>query len=299
MNLKNAVKQFIETMRLERNLSSNTLKAYQIDLALFRKWLNNDNEVSNIICEHIRSYLSHITDTLKYNRTTIRRKLTVLKGFFDYLESEDIIFKSPMRKIRNRYKIERKIPRILNRSELRKFFSNRCRVSNPETDIRNRSIIELLFATGIRVGELVALNLDNIDMHEGNVVVRGKGGHERVICFSSEKTKAILKDFLKIRRSNSTISNALFLNRFGSRLSATSIEKMIKKYQHLAGIKKKVTPHCFRHTMATMLLNNGADIRAVQEILGHASISTTQIYTYVSRRRQKQVMKKYNHRDKF
>jgi site-specific recombinase XerD len=238
--------------------------------------------------------------------------MSVLKSYFSYLEDEDLIAKSPMRKMKARFKIRQKIPVTLTIEEVKMMLKapveekkniqnngsrNNIRIAGIKRCIRNKAILEFLFATGIRVGELVGLNIDDLDMKEYKVKVLGKGNKERLIYFFSRKTLKALREYLKIRGKINAQSEALFLNRFNMRLSATSIEKIFRKSQITAQINRKVTPHCFRHTMASLLINNGVDIRLIQEILGHASISTTQIYTKVSVAKQMEVLRSINPRD--
>ena len=163
---------------------------------------------------------------------------------------------------------------------------------------RNRVILEILFSTGMRIGELVALNIRDVNLQERTILIFGKGRKERIIYISSDEVLVAIKKYLVYRNRIKTKSSALFLNRDNERLSIFSIENIFKKYCKIAKIKKHYTPHCLRHTMATMLLNNGADIREVQEILGHASIVTTQIYTEVSSKHKKKVLMKFNHRNR-
>lgn len=318
MLITEGIDRFIKSIEVERNLSLKTRKAYLCDLRLFENWFGRADYINKISTDTIRSYLVYINNGLHYQGTTVRRKISVLRNFFSYLEDEDLITKSPMRKIKTRFRVQQKLPRVLSLEEARIFLSipllekqkvetgnmgnsvnmSRQMKAKIERVIRDRAIIELLFATGMRIGELVGLNVDDIDMERGTALVLGKGDKERIVYFCSKATKNALKEYLDIRMRIGNEPKAFFLNRFDTRLSATSIEKLFRNYQQKTGITKRVTPHSMRHTMATMLLDNGADIRVVQEILGHASISTTQIYTNVSLERKKEAMEKYNHRDK-
>lgn len=318
MLISEGINNFIGVMKVERNLSLKTRKAYLCDLRFFQEWLNKDVEIGSITTDMIRSYLAHIGNGMNYQDTTIRRKMSVLKNFFGYLEDEDITDRSPLRKIRTRFKVQRKLPRVLTPEEVKLMLkapllekqklNSAAKVKSTirgkrkneikvDQFVRDCAIIELLFATGMRIGELVGLNVDDINVEQGTALVLGKGNKERIVYFCSEATKKALRNYLRIRTRIGNEPKALFLNRFNSRLSATSIEKMFGNYRNKTGIEKNITPHCLRHTMATMLLNNGADIRTVQEILGHTSISTTQIYTEVSPIRQRQIIEKCNPRD--
>ncbi|HCJ67092.1 MAG TPA: recombinase XerC [Elusimicrobia bacterium] len=318
MLILEGINNFMGVMEVERNLSSKTRKAYLCDLRSLQQWLCKDVEIDSITTDTIRSYLVHISNDLHCQDTTIRRKMSVLKNFFGYLEDECIIDRSPIRKIRTRFKTQRKLPRVLTPEEvnlvlkapllekqkLNTVAKAKSTIRGKKKNeikknqfVRDRAIIELLFATGTRVGELVGLDVDDVNLKQGTALVLGKGNKERIVYFCSEATKKALRDYLKIRTRIKNETKALFLNRFDTRLSATSIEKMFRNYRDKTGIEKNITPHCLRHTMATMLVSNGADIRTVQEILGHASISTTQIYTEVSPTRQRQIVEKYNPRN--
>ena len=313
MKIDTATDNFLNTLAVERNLSDRTVKAYKCDLKLFSQLL--DKNVDEITTEDIRGFIGHLEENHDYKDSTIKRKIATLKVFFTFLEEEEIIKDSPTRKIKRKYRVARRLPKVMPIRDLNRLLKATYRevktaemiCNEDKTDInldkqmrayRNRVILETLFSTGMRIGELVALNIKDINLQERTILIFGKGRKERIIYISSDEVLTAIKEYLAYRKKSQTKSSALFLNRDNNRLSIFSIENIFKKYCKIARIKKHYTPHCLRHTMATMLLNNGADIREVQEILGHASIVTTQIYTEVSSKHKKKVLMKFNHRNR-
>jgi integrase/recombinase XerC/integrase/recombinase XerD len=314
MLLDNAISHYLKTLEHERNLSQRTTAAYGFDLQQFSHEVSN-LDVMDITTSHIRDYIERLS-AKKAEETTIKRKIASLKAFFNFLEAEEYIAVTPMRKIHKRYKTARKLPRVLSPSEIRRLLRSplllekrignkkRCIVNGTipcnqvKQCIRDKAILEILFSTGIRIGELSALSTDSYDQTSHTIRIMGKGDKERVLFLSSDEVIESLRRYLEIREPHDPCEKALFLNRYGGRLSIYSVENIFKKYKKLARIKGNHTPHTLRHTMATMLLENGADIRAVQEILGHSSIVTTQIYTQVSTNHKKKVLLKYNQRNR-
>ena len=313
MKIDTATDNFLNTLAVERNLSDRTVKAYKCDLKLFSQLL--DKNVDEITTEDIREFIGHLEENHHYKDSTIKRKIATLKVFFTFLEEEDIISDSPTRKIKRKYRVARRLPKVMPIRDLNRLLKATYRevktaeriCDEDETDInldkqmrayRNRVILETLFSTGMRIGELVALNIKDINLQERTILIFGKGRKERIIYISSDEVLVAIKEYLAYRKKINTKSPALFLNRDHKRLSIFSIENIFEKYCKIAKIKKHYTPHCLRHTMATMLLSNGADIREVQEILGHSSIVTTQIYTEVSSKHKKKVLMKFNHRNR-
>lgn len=313
MKIDTATDIFLNTLAIERNLSERTVKAYRCDLKLFNHVL--DKDIVEITTEDIRAFISYLESHHDYKDSTIKRKIATLKVFFTFLEEEEIIPDSPTRKIKRKYRVARRLPKVMPIRDLNRLLKATYRevktaesmYDEDKTDInldkqmrayRNRAILETLFSTGMRIGELVALDIKDINLQERTILIFGKGRKERIIYISCDEVLVAIKEYLAFRRKIQTKSPALFLNRDHKRLSIYSIENIFEKYCKIAKIKKHYTPHCLRHTMATMLLNNGADIREVQEILGHASIVTTQIYTEVSSKHKKKVLMKFNHRNR-
>ena len=288
--------KFINHLHATKNLSEKTLKAYSSDLKQFF------NFEKNILQPDICSFIAYLNNDLKLKDTSIRRKIITLKNFYNYLIDNEIIDTSPFKKLKIRFKQERKLPKTLTVHEISKIlkcFDIDISTLSPfalKEYVRNAALIDLLVSTGIRIGEAATITLNDIIAPEHTILIHGKGRKQRLIYISApitwERIKALVKE-----RKNSTCP-FLFVNRYGQPLSIHGIEDIYKKYIKKAQITKKSTPHYLRHTFATNLLANGADLRSVQEILGHASVATTQIYTEVTTNRKKQVLKKFNYRNK-
>ncbi len=252
--------------------------------------------------EQCNTFISHISLNLKLKDTSIRRKIITLKNFYDYMLNYNFVPSSPFVKLKFRFKQERKLPKTLSITEIGKILkcfdidSSSLSTFAQKEYIRDAALIDLLISTGIRIGEAATLTLDDIITSERILLIHGKGRKQRLIYISSpvtwERIKALIKE-----RTNTEYKH-LFVNRYGAPISIHGIEAIYKKYIKKAQIKTKSTPHYLRHTFATNLLANGADLRSVQEILGHASVATTQIYTEVTTKRKKQVLKKFNYRNK-
>jgi integrase/recombinase XerC/integrase/recombinase XerD len=288
--------KFINYLHATKNLSMKTLKAYNSDLKQFF------NFEKTLLFPDICGFIAHLNSKLKLKDTSIRRKIITLKNFYDYLYNENLINFSPFAKLKFRFRQEKKLPKTLPIKEVTKILD--C--LNIDYDslspfaknvyVRDAALLDLLISTGIRIGEAAAITLDDIIFLEHTILIHGKGRKQRLIYISSPITWDRLKILIKERKKAD--NNYLFVNRYGNPLSIHGIEDIYKKYIKKAQIHTKSTPHYLRHTFATNLLANGADLRSVQEILGHASIATTQIYTEVTTNRKKQVLKKFNYRNK-
>ena len=287
---------FINYLQATKNLSNKTLKAYSSDLNQFFKY------EQNILTPNICAFISYLNIELKLKDTSVRRKIITLKNFYNYLIDNEIIDSSPFKKLKFRFKQERKLPKTLTVNEIGKIlkcFDIDISTLSPfalKEYVRNAALIDLLVSTGIRIGEAATITLNDIIAPEHTILIHGKGRKQRLIYISAPITWERIKTLVK-ERKNSTCS-FLFVNRYGQPLSIHGIEDIYKKYIKKAQITTKSTPHYLRHTFATNLLANGADLRSVQEILGHASVATTQIYTEVTTARKKQVLKKFNYRNK-
>lgn len=315
MKIESSIETFLNSIVVERNLSERTLEAYKSDLKVFSQ-IFKQREVEEITTENVREFIEILEKNHHYKDTTIKRKIATLKVFFNFIEQEGIIADSPTRKIRQKYKVAKRLPKVLSERELKKLlkasyneikFLQELEIKNNDTYLKNNNltrayrdcaILEILFSMGMRIGELVMLNVNDINLQEKTILIFGKGRKERIIYISSDEVLNAIKEYLIYRNLIQTGIPALFLNRDKERLSIYSIENIFKKYCKKAKIRNHYTPHCLRHTMATMLLYNGADIRAVQEILGHASVVTTQIYTEVSQKHKKKVLTKFNARNR-
>jgi integrase/recombinase XerC/integrase/recombinase XerD len=290
------LENFINYLQATKNLSANTLAAYTNDLNQFFSFEHD------LLHPDICAYISHLSTKLKLKDTSIRRKIITLENFYNYLLNLEIINTSPFLKLKFRFKQERKLPKTLSIAEVSKVlncFNINTTLLSPfakKLFIRDSAIIDLLVSTGIRIGEAAAITLDDFIFSEHTILIHGKGRKQRLIYISSPVTWDRLNTLIKERKKAK--STQLFVNRYGKPITIHGIESIYKKYVKMAHANAKSTPHYLRHTFATNLLANGADLRSVQEILGHASVATTQIYTEVTTQRKKQVLKKFNYRNK-
>lgn len=292
--MESYINQFIKYLEIERNYSKNTVVSYQTDILDFKKFLLGMNDSLPAIQEidhlTIRSYLASLQER-KLARSTILRRLSSLRSFFKYLCRREYLDVDPTAAL-STPKVRRKLPEFLELSEVELLLS----APDKKTIIglRDQAILELLYSTGMRVSELLALNLYDLDRQNAVVKVLGKGKKERILPVGRVAMSALenyLARWHELGREKS--SQAIFLSKLGNRIPDTkSVRRRIEKYASAVGLKKKVTPHTLRHTFATHMLNAGADLRSVQELLGHASLSTTQIYTHVTVDRLKLVYKK-------
>lgn len=301
------IDSFIFLLKSERNLSPKTVKAYLSDYALFLKWATSERitEINaNTILEYIRWLQLH--SNLK--DTTLKRRYISLKLYIRYLNSHlnlpPIVLDSFRSKLN--FKTTKSLPKTLTTGEVTLLlravtedFTSANSVFSKSIAARNLAILELLYCIGIRIGELVNISLQDINLVDQTILVHGKGRKDRLLYISSDEVISSLYQWLEYRINFKPSSGCseLFINKYGNNLSIYSIENIYHKYWFSLNIPRKSTPHHLRHTFATQLLNNGADLRSVQELLGHSSITTTQIYTEVSTERKKQVLLQYNSRN--
>ena len=292
MNVQQAIADFLQHGQSVRNLSDRTIRAYQSDLSQFHHHVN-DTSMVDITPEHLEDYLDKL-GTGPYRDTSIRRKVAALKVFFRYLEESGVVSESPARKLKIKKPVENRVPTVLSSREVKALLAApkdqitelvSMRDQSPGSRnrhfcaVRDNVILELLFSTGIRIGELVALNVTDVDMATQQIHITGRATRGRTVTITSEMVLDALSVYLELRGERTLDTPALFVGRSGTRLTIYSIENIFKKHVRLAEIKRHITPHSLRHTMAAMLVSNGTDIREVQEILGHASILSTQVYT--------------------
>lgn len=292
MNVQQAIADFLEHGQAVRNLSDRTLRAYQSDLTQFHVHVDGAS-MGEITPEHLETYLIKL-GTGPYRDTSIRRKVAALKVFFRYLEEKGIVSESPARKLKIKRPVESRVPTVLSNREVKSLLAapkeqigalSASRDASPGgrnrffCAVRDDVILELLFSTGIRIGELVALDVKDVDLAGRQIHITGRATRGREVTISSPELGDSLQTYLDIRSERELDTQALFVGRAGTRLTIYSIENIFKKHVRLAEIKRHITPHALRHTMAAMLVSSGTDIREVQEILGHASILSTQVYT--------------------
>ncbi len=287
-NSKRYLQLFKLYIEVEKNFSRHTVKAYVSDILSFLIWLNNIN-VEEVNYTKIREYLVYIQQ-FNYNKTTIARKIASLRTFYRFLYRERIVETNPVVGVHSP-KRGKTLPEFLTEKEIEQVLNN-IKMDSP-AGYRNRVILELLYATGMRVSELSSLNFENLNLNENEIKVFGKGSKERIVLVS-ERAKKFLETYIKtvrnliFKEAKETPSSPVFINKTGYRLQSQSVRLAVKETVDKIELPKHVTPHVFRHSFATKLLENGADLRIVQELLGHASISNTQIYTHVSTERLKQ-----------
>ncbi|MBC9786091.1 tyrosine-type recombinase/integrase [Heliobacterium chlorum] len=300
--LKELVNEYLDSIKLERNLALKTIKAYQSDLNILSNWIEDSQG-----CFQEESCLCYIHEVFgsKLSDATKKRKIICIKSFLNYLIDLGFLNQTQWMKNKKRFVTTKRVPKTLSGHEVVHLLNapkNELLIykSNIRRTIcyRNVAILELLYSTGIRIGELVEITLSALDLQERTLLIMGKGRKERLLYISNEEVLHALEDWLNVRSLLIPKSNSLYINRFGDKMSIFAVEEVFKKYKKMTKINPKATPHYLRHTFATQLLNNGADLRAVQEILGHSSISTTQIYTEVSLARKKDVLIKYNPRNR-
>lgn len=286
--------QLLNYLLVTKNLSAKTLAAYRSDLNQFHGFERD------ILHPDICAFISYLSSTLKLKDTTIRRKIITLKIFYEFLEMRSVIEQSPFVKLKFKFRQEKRLPKTLTKVEIKKLLNviDYDAAASPVSGLRLRdaALIDLLISTGIRIGEAAALRLDDVIVPERTILIHGKGRKQRLIYISSPITWNRIYTLMKTRRLDRSCPY-LFVNRFQKPLTNHVIENIYDKYVKLAGINPNSTPHFLRHTFATNLLANGADLRSVQEILGHSSVATTQIYTEVTINRKRQVLSKYNYRN--
>ena len=290
--MESLIQEFIDYLGHEKGLATNTLESYGRDLRQYQGFLAEDSSLTleNASQATIVAYLMFLRRQGKAT-ATIARRLAALKAFYQFLLKENYVAQNPTDELSSP-RLERKLPKVLTVREVERLL-NQPDILNPAGK-RDKAMLELLYATGIRVSELVSLDFDDLDLREGFVRCMGKGSKERVVPMG-EIAVTSLQSYIEAGRPK-MVSNpkeqALFLNHHGRRLTRQGFWKIVKKYAAIAQIQKEITPHTLRHSFATHLLENGADIRSVQEMLGHADVSTTQIYTHVTKDRLKDVYAK-------
>ncbi len=285
--------KFVTYLIAEKNASPYTVKNYRHEIGQFFDFLKEQGIDSwgGVDRYILRRYLAWL-QAEGYVKASITRRISELRSFCRYLVREDVLDANPIRVISSP-KVPKRLPDYLDLHQVEALLA--APDATAPQGQRDRAILEVLYASGLRVSELVSLNLSNLDLRHGELRVWGKGAKERLALLGKPACRALTR-YIEDGRSKlikeNRATSALFLNRLGSRLSTRSVSNILDKYAKLAGLERRVTPHVIRHTFATHLLDGGADLRTVQELLGHASLSTTQIYTHVSQARAKEVYRK-------
>lgn len=280
------INKFLTYLEIEKNVSKHTLLNYHIDLKQLRDFLQN-KDVQKIDRLDIRKYLA-FSKAKNLQKRTLARKLSTIRSLFKFLMREDHINSNPLGGISSP-KLEKKLPIFLDVDKVAKLMEAPDKIS--VLGLRDRAVLETLYSTGIRVSELVGLNIGQVDFIAGIVKVYGKGKKERLAPIGDKALRAI-RDYLAKQTTKKKDTQALFLNRNNKRLTDRGIQNIVDKYIRQISLREKVSPHTLRHSFATHLLDRGADLRSVQELLGHASLSTTQIYTHITTERLKSVYNK-------
>lgn len=301
ITLSPQIPSYLHYCRHQKELDPKTIKAYRIDLTQAVFFL--EQNALTFDREGINRYLFYIHDT--YKQRTVKRKIASLKAFINYLEYEELIEENPMHKINTRFKEEiilpRTIPRDIIRMLLAAMYEEKGRKMTEQKRrmlLRDIAVIEFLFATGLRVSELCALKTEEIDLTNGVFRIKGKGSKERYMQIGNEEVLSAVHEYYHEFRKEIGRQEYFFLNKKDQRISEQAVRLLINRHVKEAEIPMHLTPHMFRHAFATLLLEEDVDIRYIQKMLGHSSIVTTQIYTYVTSEKQKEILKCKHPRNK-
>lgn len=297
MNLQDKVKPYLEYCTYRKELDAKTVKAYRIDLTQFFSYVQSTEPEK----ETIEQYITELHK--KYKQKTIKRKIASIKAFYSYLEEEELVEQNPFRKIKVKFKETIILPRIIPREEIEQLlnyiYASLSSLSGIQYkhSLRDAAVIEVFFATGARVYEISNVRAENINLNSGLIRIMGKGGKERYIQISNTAVLDILRKYYAENEPEIKKSGYFFINNRGNRYTEQSIRLMLKKYTLKAGIQRKITPHMFRHSFATYLIEEGVDVSCVQQILGHSSIKTTQIYIHVAAKKQADILRELHPRN--
>jgi integrase/recombinase XerC len=282
--------EFLRHLRHERNLSPHTVRAYEGDLLRFAEFLGGEDRflAGGVDAATVRRFLSRL-HAEAYEKSSIARMLACLRTFYDFFLRQDRVRANPVRQVRTP-RLDKKLPGFLEEDEVKRLLESAT--GDALSDLRDRALLETIYGGGLRVSESIGLDVGDLQLDQGFALVRGKGGKERLAPLGSAAAAAIaayLPERFRLMDRLGRSTDAVFLNKNGTRLNVRSVRRILDARAALAGIRKAVTPHTLRHSFATHLLNRGADLRAVQELLGHANLATTQIYTHVTTHRLKEV----------
>jgi len=291
--IKELINYFLQHLQVERNLSPNTIDAYSHDLKKFNDFLQiNNYRITGLDSEKITAFVLFLKKK-GVSSATIVRMLSSLRNFYRFIAGQGIIKNSAIPPIESP-RTHRNLPEVLSKEEVTSILNNN-NVLPPKTRARDLAVIEIIYGAGLRVSEVSGIKVADINLEQNSIKIRGKGNRERLVFFNKNSLYAV-ENYLAERAKNkkSSTSPYLFLNSKGERLSRQSIWKMVKKISALTG--KNVSPHTFRHSFATHLLEGGLDLRIVQELLGHKSLATTEIYTHINKKQIQNIYRKYHPR---
>lgn len=301
--LQNYIENYLQYCCNQKQLDSKTTKAYRTDLTQFSAQFVL-GEPTQITPDILEKYIATLHQ--KYSPKTVKRKIASLKAFFHYLEYKDIINQNPFRKIQIRFREPVILPKTIPLYIIETFLStiyNQYAIANStykrRNALRDAAVIELLFATGIRISELCSLKETDVNLYDKTILIYGKGNKERILQIGSDDVVCTLQKYKESFHKEITNCNHFFANQSGNSLSDQAVRRMINKYCDMASIDLHITPHMFRHTFATSLLEADVDIRYIQEMLGHSSINITQIYTHVATAKQRDILENRHPRKDF
>ena len=300
-NLATQIEHYMGYCKYQKKLNDKTLKAYRIDLSQFTAFAEQETEPLTKSC--ISQYIQELHQ--RFKPKTVKRKIACIRALVNFLEFDEQIEVNPITKIRLKFREPAILPKSLPLKTVGKLLkaahsslNNTNSTFQYNMRLRNVAVLELLFATGLRVSELCSIDAKDIDLKNGFVKVWGKGSKERVIFISNSEALAALRKYMAAYSKQIENAGYFFINRLGRRLTEQSVRDMIRSYSKISGISEHVTPHMLRHSFATLMLEEDVDIRYIQSILGHSSISTTQIYTHVSLGKQRSIMRKKHPRNR-
>jgi integrase/recombinase XerD len=305
MLLADAVVTFLRMCEFDKNLSPLTLRAYRMDLFQLQKFVavRGDCRVDEIDAELVQNFVSWLRVHLECADTSIRRKVAVVRALVRWLEERGVLGRNPFWGVRLRFRCAQRLPSVLSAAQVSLLLAAARRPAGSGGSLRrfaalrDHALLELLFFTGARISELLRLDVADLDLEAGVTRIKGKGRRERVVYIGNKAVLWALRRYLVARRRLLLLEeSALFVSVRWRRLSVFAAEALVRRRASSVGILGRITPHVFRHTVATMLLENGADLRSIQEILGHASIRTTEIYTHISGDRKRRVMLEFHPR---
>ncbi len=294
-DLKTIINHYLEFCQYQKRLDTKTLKAYRIDLRKFTSWTKVDNP-NDITIALMEQYISELHKT--YKPRTVKRKIASLKALFRFMEYKDYIEMNPFSKIHVKFRepliLPKTIPLHIIESFLQTIYQQRTQAKTSyqkKNALRDAAVVELLFATGIRISELCSLKTESVNLVDGTILIYGKGSKERRLQIGNKDVRNVLKEYCREYQKEMTNCQYFFVSQSGNPLSDQAVRRMIQKYATLASIELHITPHMFRHTFATCLLEADVDIRYIQEMLGHSSINVTEIYTHVALAKQRDILK--------
>lgn len=302
-NFNIQLKNYIQFCQTQKCLDIKTIRAYNIDISQFASHINY-SDFDDITPKHIESYIAYLHSS--YKPKSAKRKIASIKAFFHYCEFKEIINQNPFDKVEIRFREPITLPKTISLQTLELFLSTiynqYASATTPykrKKALRDIAVAELLFSTGMRISELCNLSPSDVNLNDNIVLIYGKGAKERKMQIGNTNVINILIEYKNIYLSEISKCNHFFVNQSGTPLSDQTVRRMINKYTFLASIEQHITPHMFRHTFASSLLDADVDIRYIQEMLGHSSINTTQIYTHVTMAKQKNILTTKHPRNKF